>query len=310
MASKKNKNQSKGQKAAAKATPPMRRLVRSALDRTQQAYYKLLVDPCNAPLAYPVFGGSDGTYLAKFEAFLTIGDSLQNGYLWWSPGTDSTTARSCLVGGGAAAPSTSLVWSTGTTDYSAQEPGYVFLRTSGNVANYRAIAACAEVMTLDSELNRQGMLSVGTVSNGAVYGLDSSVDQLMPLTNSTGRMPSGKVEAVWRPSEADVMFTDPSDTVAAQQVDRRNGLLICWAGASATTKGLRVKLTLVAEWKPKRGSGLTVPSPTTAQSTAGYSSVATFMARNADAFIRWAPMVGGIAYSLTNSARGPAYGGM
>lgn len=301
---KKKKSGKKKVKKGGQLTPAQVTVFRGGMDRMAQAYFRLLLDPCNAPLAYPVFGGSDGTYLAKFESFLSIGIGGVNGFIWWSPGTTSQTAKSFMVAGGSAVSTTVITWAT-AGDLAGSEPGAAFLRTAPQAASYRCIAACMEVMTLDAELNRQGQLAIGTVSNSSLYGLDSSVDQLMPLCQSGGRMPDSKVEAVWRPSEGDTMFLDATDTVATQQVERRNGLLLTWAGASATTSGLRVKFTSVVEWKPRRGTGITAPSAPD-QSGLSFASVSQFAAKHADSFVRWAPVVGRVAYNYMSNAQGPA----
>jgi len=198
--------------------------------------------------------------------------------------TNSTTVKSCLVTGTNAASGTSITWAL-TLDLAGSEPGAVFLRTGTQVSAYRAVAACAEVMTLDTELNRQGIVACGTVSNGALYGLDSSVDQLSTLCNVATRTPSEKLEVVWQPGEAAAMFVDPTEAVAAQQVDRHNGILLAWSGFGAATAGMRVKLTLVVEWKPRRGTGLTSPGYAV-QSRSSFAELVRYMADNSEKFIR------------------------
>lgn len=300
----KKSTKKRGTKKQSKLSNAQLAVFRGGMDRMAQAYFRLLLDPCNAPLAYPVFGGSDGTYLAKFESFLSIGVGGANGFIWWSPGTTSTTPKSFMVAGGGTSSSVVIDWGTAVVDLAGSEPGSAFLRTAPQAASYRCIAACMEVMTLDAELSRQGQLAIGTVSNAALYGLNSSVDQLMPLCPSGGRMPDSKVEAIWRPSEGDTMFLDATDGVAAQQVERRNGILLTWAGASPSTAGLRVKFTSIVEWKPRRGTGITAPAAPD-QSTLSFASVSQFAAKHADAFVRWAPIVGRVAYNYVTGAQGP-----
>lgn len=309
MAKNKKRSNKNGGKQPRKGAALVQSVVRRGADRMAKAYYNLLLDPCNAPLAYPVYGGSDGSYLAKFESYFTVGagvtSSASNGFLWWSPGTTNTAARSFLVTGTATTSGGAITWAT-ASDLAGSEPGSAFLRTSPQASAYRAVAACAEISTLETELARSGHMTCGVVSNSSVYGINTSADALSALNQQGGRVPDGKLEVVWRPNEAAGFFVDPTDAVAAQQVERHNGILITWAGLPATSIGFRVKLTLVAEWKPRQATGITAPA-TPLQSGATMVDLMQFMAANSDKFIRWGTSAVGAfraTQRLINNARG------
>lgn len=254
--------------------------VRSGLDKAAADYVRLILDPCRAPLVPPVYGGSSGAYLAKFEAY--VGPSGDSGYMWWSPGTsNSVTSTSGLVMASAADSATSIAWpGTGQTP---QTPGYAFL--SANSGSYRPVAACAEIMWNDTELNRCGTIAVGTVANSALWGQAVTVDQLMPLCQYTARTPDLKVDAAWLPSEAAGGFDDFNTQTASNNIQRHNGLLFTWAGIKGTSAGFKVRLTLVAEWKPEAGKGLATPPPAL-QSKSNMNSVFSWLADNSDKLIR------------------------
>lgn len=278
------KSKSKSKSGKPKAPRALRRAVVLGRDKAAEAYLNLLIDPCNAPLAYPLYGGSDGSYLAKFESYFNVGSAAANGFLWWSPGTTCVTPKAFLVTGTNATPGGAITWAS-TGDLAGNEPGSAFLRTAATASSYRAVAACMEIVTLDSELNRQGQLAVGTVSNAAVYAQDTSVDKLSPLVQVSSRVPDSKVEVVWHPTDAAHMYIDGTAGVANQQIERHNGLLFTWVGLPATTAGFRIKLTMVAEWKPQQGKGIVAPAPPH-QSRLGMPDVLEFVAQNAGRFIR------------------------
>lgn len=309
MAKNKKRSNNNGGKQPRKGATLVQSVVRRGADRMAKAYYDLLLDPCNAPLAYPVYGGSDGSYLAKFESYFTVGagstGSASNGFLWWSPGTTNSVARSYLVTGASTTSGGLIQWSL-ASDLAGSEPGSAFLRTAPQVSSYRAVAACAEVSTLETELSRSGHMTCGVVPNAAVYGINTSADSLSTLNQQGGRVPDNKLEVVWRPNEAASFFIDPTDSVASQQIERHNGILITWAGLPATSLGFRVKLTLVAEWKPRQATGITAPV-TPIQSGATMVDLMRFMSVNSDKFIRWGSSAVGAfraTQRLINSARG------
>jgi hypothetical protein len=245
----------------------IQRVVHAGLDAMGKAYARLLLDPCGAPLAHPVWGSQEGSLLVKTEIVLNVavdGTNL-NGALLWSPGTITPTARANLVEVETLAANTAVDTSTASgtgyvvTDLGVNSPGQVFLTTQASV--YRPVAACMEVMYLGSESSRSGSIGGGVVSGGTWYNTAGfTVDRLASLVPHGERTPVNKTEFLWYPSGADELFQDPVETVAAQQVDRRNSIAFNWTGIAATS-GFRVKLTAVYEYKPKLATGIAMPPP-------------------------------------------------
>lgn len=260
------------------------------------AYEKLLIDPCNAPLVTPVLGGSSGSYLAKFESYTTVGAVVSgtantSGFLWWSPGTQSTTAKTCAVD--VTSVGGSYTWAA-AADGQTYTPGRAFLASTA--ASYRPVAACMTIMSADPEIRRGGIVAVGCVPNSAVYPNDGNINSLQVLAQNAMRVPDEAIEAVWFPGEGDTLFQDSNSNMTNQQIERKNGLLFAWSNltdggaGNPSSVGFRVKLTLIVEWKPALAQGLVQP-PVPPQSPYSMGAVMDWVSRNQDVLVR----VGGMA---------------
>lgn len=244
----------------------LQRTLRAGLDRMGLAYARLLQDPCGAPLAYPVWGSQEGSLLVKTEQIINVGVDAANlnGVFAWCPGTATTTAFATMIECKSLASNTNIQTATASgtgytvTDLQANSPGRVFLTTQTSV--YRPIAACVEVMYNGSESSRSGSIGGGCVAGGTWYNTIITADQIAALVPHGERTPVGKTEFLWYPSGSDDIFQDPSDAIASQQVERRNSIIVNWAGLAANT-GLRIKLTGIYEYKPKVASGIAMPTP-------------------------------------------------
>lgn len=236
----------------------------AGLDRMGAAYARLLTDPCGAPLAYPVWGSQEGSLLVKSEQVYNVGvDSTNlNGLFAWCPGTISTgnftSAIEVKTLQANTEASTGSVSGAGYTNTQIAPPGATFL--TGQSSVYRPIAACIEVMYNGSEASRSGSIGGGVVAGGTWYNRVVTVDQMAAVLPHGERTPVHKTEFLWYPSGADELFQDPNDNVSAQQVDRRNSLVVTWAGLAAIT-GLRLKLTAIYEYKPRLNTGIAMPTP-------------------------------------------------
>lgn len=266
--SKKSKSQKKTKIPPRQGAAIIRNAMARYLDGPAQAYKRLLLDPCGAPMVHPIWGSVEGSFLIKCESFGNVGVSATegNGAAFFSPGTISTTAKSGYVGmySTTSAGAVNLVAGTGGTvlDWTnnAINPGYTFLAANASV--YRPVAVCVELVYLGSESTRSGMVAGGVISGGAWYNQTAvSVDNVMALVPSAERTPVNKVEYIWYPSTPDSVWQDPTETVAVQQVDRRNTLAFAWSGIPVNT-GFRVKTTAVYEYKPKLGLNVTTPQIT------------------------------------------------
>lgn len=307
--------------AKSKTTLPQKMLVLKAKDRAldamAEAYKRLLLDPCGAPLAHPVWGSADGSFLIKCESLGTVGNSATelSGAVLFSPGTISATARSGLVGFTANAAGTNVNLATGVggtvTDWTTStfNPGVTFL--SNNASVYRPVAACIEVVYAGSESSRAGMVAGGVVPGGSWFeDIAISSDKIQALVPHAERTPVNKIEFLWYPSEADSLWQDPNNAIAAQQVDRRNTLAVSWANIAAST-GFRFKITAVYEYKPKTGINVAMPQVAPA-SRNSMADVLSAVARSANQpWVRSAAQqlfVQAVQYTMTRGRDRPRIG--
>lgn len=287
------------------------------LDAMAEAYRRLLLDPCGAPLAHPVWGSADGSFLIKCESLGTIGNSATetSGAVLFSPGTISATARTGLVGFTATSAGGNVSLASGVggtvTDWTLNpfNPGYTFLVNNASV--YRPVAACIEVVYAGSESTRAGMVAGGVVPGGSWFeDVAISVDKIQSLVPHAERTPVNKIEFLWYPSEADSFWQDQNNSLAAQQVDRRNSLAVSWANIAANS-GFRFKITAVYEYKPKTGLNVAMPQVVPA-SRNSMADVLSSVARSANQpWVRSAAQqlfVQAVQYTMTRGRDRPRIG--
>lgn len=225
----------------------------SSLDSAATSYARLLADPCNAPLVHPVYSGAEGGYLVRVDNFYTLGVSAgsTSGILVWTPGAIGTT-NSELVGFETNNPAVA-----GSVSAIATAPGKTFLQAASNV---RCVAACMKASYPGSESTRSGRVHFGQLSGSAVdVGDTPAVDNVSLLLPYYSRTPADIVEVIWKPNDADQLFTDPNAVTLASEKDRKAAIGFAWAGLPATT-GMTFHMTAVYEWQPAVGRGLAVPN--------------------------------------------------
>lgn len=259
---KKNTNRKKkggaGKPAGKRLVKTVMAVRKGGLDSAAAAYARLLKDPCNAALVHPTYYGTTGGYVARFVTdftVLTATDTYLN--IFWAPsaiGSNST---------GMAASSTATAGVVGDLAGS-KVPGHSFI-TGSMVSKYRAVAACIQIMWNDTELNRAGQISLGngpTIIGTPTITGDSLATQ---LPNQT-RIPEDMSEIIWRPSNADMNFRDPSAT-QTDDLTECSSLLAAIRVPTGTAGRVRVRCTAVYEWVPEFGSGLSVPTTSTNKSS-------------------------------------------
>lgn len=276
MTKRKNK-QNKKQNKSKQLTLAARR----GLDAYAKAYARLLVDPCNAPLAYPVYGGSDGSYLVRCESYYTLGNVFDQTAIVvsWTPGgvgkseTAPTNNKAILSLGATSSTALTVLSAAGDS-----APGAEWLRN--NASAYRAVAACATVMYTGAELNRAGLVGYGCVP-GALIGEKYFDDQQISAQGVLSSLPNGdktpasSIEVVWYPSDNDSLFHNPDDSAADELLARRNAIVVSAVGLPANA-GLTFKLVAVYEYKPKYGTGI-VQAARTTRSSASLGDVLNFI---------------------------------
>jgi hypothetical protein len=186
----------------------------------------------------------------------------------------------------AAADNTTLNWTTAPNS----QPG-IASAAANQWSAYRPVAACAQLMFPGSELNRQGVVSMGVVPGAIWDNPANSVGQYRTACEKVFRMPDSICEVKWRPGEADNQFNAPGSSVANSSVNGHNGLLITYSGIPVST-GVRIRLVAVYEVTPSAAFGAVVglESPAAPPSKNSVNEILSVMDR-----------AGGWAYSLASS---------
>lgn len=191
-------------------------------------------------------------------------------------------------------------------------PGNNFLAT--NAGQFRCLAACVQVYWPGTELNRQGIISLGQFPADIVTDAVVATADIRTASPYVERMPAGMAELKWRPTAYETTWqraNNVSDT--STDWDKYTALTVTAAGIPVST-GIRVRMVAVYEWVPKPGtsSGLTTIHRTTVK-TGSLSNIIATLDRTGDwmyngamkaghALVSMARGVGAIA-SLTNGAQ-------
>jgi len=223
----------------------------TGLDAQAAGYARLLADPCNAPLVHPVYPGGDAGYLFRAESFSTfgVGAAETSGIIHWAPGYNNVSG-SQLVGFAAANADTA----TAVASQGASSPGNTFLQA--NAKGVRCVAACLKITFPGSEANRAGRIHYGHTSAGMLdIGNSVKVDSVAQTLQHFSRTPTDTIELVWKPSQGDFEFNDPTETSGALIRDRKGAVTVAWAGLPAAT-GLTFHFTAIYEWTPATALGI------------------------------------------------------
>lgn len=232
--------------------PRVPRNLRGTLDKAALAHAMLLADPCSAPLAHPVYPGTDSGYLIRVESFATLGNGPTDTahIVHWTPGYPNGSGTQLLSAGGASSGATGVVASFGSLS-----PGIQFLGGPSVVAA-RCVAACLQVSFPGTELNRSGRIHYGLTNGGTIDLTDSvTADGVAGTLAHFARTPADMVEIYWKPSVDDTNFCDPAALGSAVIKDKRTSITVAAAGLPAGS-GLTYKFTAVYEWQPKVAQGI------------------------------------------------------
>lgn len=231
-----------------------------SLDEAGAAYARLLADPCTGRLVPGVGLGGGGGVITRFVEELTIFNSSgppaeTGGWLVWSPGAGSFVRSA-----------------TPLNSETAISPGSTLVPTAGNAflfanaSSYRVISACMQIYWPGSELNRQGLVSVGyttanqlvevlPVANGGNGG-QASIQAMRAVCFHSERMPASSLELLYKPTQGDLEFDNTSvraDGISASIGDK-SAMVLAVSGIPTLT-GVRVRFVSVVEWIPDGSVG-------------------------------------------------------
>lgn len=228
-----------------------RAMAQPAVEKAVRDYIALLKDPCNGPLVGPVGATANG-YITRFEATINVNPAQPNWALRWTPGCLNTTA-----GNGAGLQVEEAATGTGTPILirtNVHAPGYSFL--SGTAANYRCLAACAQVRYTDTEVNRRGVIG-STISSGLRAW--ANIDQALSVTVDRARIPDQALEVLWQPSDGDETFVPIANVPDDETRGRKHAIFL--AGTGCTTAAVSIRLVVVYQWTPQSDDNIVLPVP-------------------------------------------------
>lgn len=282
------------------------RLFSRGLDGPGLAYARLLADPCNAPLAHPVYSGTEGGYLVRTDSFFShgVGPGVTAGCLIFTPGLLSGSGGSVVIGGAADSVTPFTPSAVGTT----RCPGYTFLTNTASVA--RCVAACLKVTYPGTESGRSGRIHYGQVSGGIINTISTfTADEIAQMLPNYERTPAGCIELIWKPNDADQLFIKPGSSINDDSAKNNKcaSLAVAFAGLPAAT-GLTFHFTAVWEWQPAAGQGLSEPNLSRSQSSNTLDQVVNYLQNAGYTFMRSTAIAAG--RTIGAGALAAAYGMM
>lgn len=208
-------------------------------------YARLLADPCNGDLVHGPFGDGLGGMVARFEKEYVINNSATDtaAFIAWIPSTGAV-----LINNAPLTSSTDVI--TTVNLLNSSWPGYDFL--FANASHARPLAACMQIYWPGSELNRQGIVSLGRQPAEFTNDANLSVERLRAQANYIKRMPNDVFEIVWRPTEVDLIGRE---WVSSPGAAAGATALVGTATSIPPSTGIRIRLVGVYEWLPDPASG-------------------------------------------------------
>lgn len=252
---KSNKQVRQKGKAKAKQMVP-----RNRFNSDAAAYYRLLRDPCNAPLVPAPYAGIGSSLLVRTTNYYQpstgggAGNPLDFAYEFTPWNFPTALVGGCSLPGTAITPA----------NVNLQN----FVTDSNIVKTYRPIAACLKWLPSGAISTRSGIIGM-SYAPAKELGAGSILSAGDYLESSQRVLSNGADahEVVWLPSFSDERF----GAINEANITGAGSILICGLGVDAlagVVKGL-IEVTVVWEWVPVTGAGLTpalnTPSSTTLQ---------------------------------------------
>jgi hypothetical protein len=250
------------------------------LDAAAMSYAALLSDPCNGPLVHPIYPGADAGFLFRAENFLTWGSAPGDaaGIFHWTPGYPNfNNSELLLSASGSGGVGTELT-------ANGNSPGKAFLSSQSRAS--RCVAACVKITYAGQESQRSGRIHYGQTNAGILDAAQvAAPDAVAQTLQHYTRTPTDSIELIWKPSQGDFEFCDPSTTSSPLLRDRKGALTVAWAGLPAGV-GLTFHLTAVYEWTPAPGLGIGYNANGKARSRNSTDQVVDYLLDKGFSFVR------------------------
>lgn len=222
-------------------------------------HVNMIVDPCNAELGPTAYRGADGI-ISRFRNVSVVSPAGKTGFMFvFYPAYNAIQ----LI---AVNPSDVLAFSP-----TAGGPGQSFLLASG--ASQRAVAACSSLNYTGTELDRSGVIYSGVVPIAAL-GVAKRVDEFAVNLQHESRVIDGHLEVKWSPSSIEEEYWESGVATPPGGGDRNAIVFIGLGFNPLTTSGnFSIINTLIAEWRPEPGLGLSNPNPSSHDVPGGIEKV-------------------------------------
>lgn len=238
------KSKKKGTKPTARKTAVPRAMPRITMDGGAVDHINLMRNPCQGRLVPPAYATTGGGAIMRFRRVITLGGATGEnaGIFHWLPGLNQFFAN------GAAGSTSTFTPSSASM--------FTFLTTSGtnndtSATSFRAVAACARILTNASEMNRSGIVYAG-MTDGQYYGTKGAAVANVEISVGglpfTTRMPSKSLEILWIGGALDTEFYVDLDntTIVVGEAYSRNAITFGFTGG-ATATGVTIEVTGVYE---------------------------------------------------------------
>lgn len=219
-------------------------------------HWRMLVDPCFAPLYESAYRGRSGI-VSRFTSLVTLTGSSSTGFLGvFNPESGAYTIEGF----------TDPTVPTGAFGYGNPMPGQGFITQAAEAV--RVIGCCIDVDYIGTELERSGMIYGGVVLGDTVgLGAAPIPDSLKQLLPNQTRTPDKQLTQLWFPGVENELYANNGSSSTAYN-SAHNSIAIMGEGLPAGIK-IRLRITSILEWLPLLGVGISMPSPVSGHNPVG-----------------------------------------
>lgn len=252
------------------------------------SHVRMVMDPCNAPLGPTAYRGADGfvSRTKRIDSIALNNTSPYGVYVYYP-------AYNGIWSGTVASNTASL-----TPSFVTPGPGQAFYLSTAD--SMRPVGACVQVAYQGTELGRNGMiyravLPVSALSSG-------TFNDLKALCQRYHRIPDAVTETKWTPSPVDEEYWQVGATTPISTGDQNAIVVLVELGDTTTSITLNATTTLIAEWRPRYGTGLQTPNPNTPDPPAGLERVRNHLANFGNWYLEATATVGRALMTMSTVA--------
>lgn len=232
-------------------------------------HVNMIMDPCNAELGPTAYRGADG-FITRFRNVVTVTPVAgKSGFIYvWYPAYNRGTVANLNSGD---------AFAFGVPSF--EGPGQTFLLNQSDTQ--RAVAACTTLNYTGTELDRAGICYSGVIPIATLQTVKTVADIALVLQHEQ-RVADRPQEVKWSPSAAEEeYFRSGIGAVEPPNAGDRNCIVFVVLGVDPTTSNCNFSLinTLISEWRPEAGTGISTPNPSSHDVPGGIEKVRSILQR-------------------------------